>query len=85
MKIVTRTSLGFRTQRIVFTDAEVRTLTRAAAIAEQARDLASSVQPAWEDYEDDTTLAEIEHGCREILGGVEVSDEEIASGLWVIS
>ena len=43
---------------------------------EAARTEAAALNAGWEDYAMDTTLAEVEHGCREILDGVEVLDEE---------
>lgn len=59
-------------QRIALSKAERATLTKASAIAERARNLARVVYSDYEQWDDDTLLAEIEHNARELSENGEI-------------
>lgn len=65
MKIVTTTELAGTTTRLVFSNDEVRALREVSRIAGAARDMCAEEvgHIDWEDTDEDTELANIEHGA----------------------
>lgn len=70
MRVVIKQTLAFRDWTLVFSKAEMDALRKAAAIAEQARDLLrKELGPDAEEHALDVPLAEIEHNWREFEDG----------------
>lgn len=66
MKVERRTHLTYVEHGVALTDSERVILRRAASIAASVREQARMFTPEFELRDVDTTLAEIEHGGREI-------------------
>jgi hypothetical protein len=75
---------AYSTPTIQFSKREVAILRKASEIAAEARRIGrSQMGPDFEDHAMDTSLAEVEHSCLEILEGVELSfdRDEVHAGL----
>lgn len=60
-------------QRLIFSEAEMAILSKAAAIAERAREtLPKDPDGDALDTDTDITLAEVEHGCRDMIAGFHI-------------
>ena len=81
MKKVTRQTLAYDQRGIQLSQREIQALAMASRIAEQARDLARTIEPDFESDDTDLWLAVIEHNCEAFAVDGFILVEEVRGGI----